>query len=166
MLDFFYFYKMKYIRLTKEQLNELHPEFITFLATQSIDKKEWDELKKSKPEVAEQEIDVFSDMIWDRAMTNVSYIDHFSEHFVFLFKCVNTTVFSYVIKTLNSDINFLTKEGINWLSQNITSNLVEIHQGKKEIANDRNGELFKLVKQGGIISKGELYTKLQALLNQ
>ena len=36
---------MKYARLTKEQLEELHPEFTNFLATQSIDKKEWDELK-------------------------------------------------------------------------------------------------------------------------
>ena len=40
---------MKYARLTKEQLEELHPEFITFLATQSIDKKEWDEIKQNKP---------------------------------------------------------------------------------------------------------------------
>ena len=55
---------MKYARLTKEQLEELHPEFTNFLATQSIDKKEWDELKANKPSIAEQEIDVFSDMIW------------------------------------------------------------------------------------------------------
>jgi hypothetical protein len=68
---------MKYARLTKEQLEELHPEFITFLATQSIDKKEWDEIKQNKPQVAEQEIDVFSDMIWEKALTNVSHIDHF-----------------------------------------------------------------------------------------
>ena len=62
---------MKYARLTKEQLEELHPEFITFLATQSIDKKEWDEIKQNKPHIAEQEIDVFSDMIWEKALTNV-----------------------------------------------------------------------------------------------
>ena len=51
---------MKYARLTKEQLEELHPEFITFLATQSIDKMEWDDIKKNRPHVAEQEIDLFS----------------------------------------------------------------------------------------------------------
>lgn len=156
---------MKYARLTKEQLEELHPEFITFLATQSIDKKEWDDLKRNKPEVAEQEIDVFSDMIWDRAMTNVSFIDHFSEHFIFLFKCVETTVYSYVIRCLNPTINFLTKEGINWLSENIASNDIDIQQGRKDISKNRNEQLFKIVKQGGIISKGELYTKLQTLLN-
>lgn len=157
---------MKYTRLTKEQLEELHPEFITFLATQSIDKKEWDDIKTNKPEIAVQEIDVFSDMIWDRAMTNVTYIDHFSEHFIFLFKCELNTIHSYVLQTLNNDISFLTSDGINWLSENISSDQVEIQQGKKDISSDRNGALFQIVKQGGIISKGELYTKLEMLLNQ
>ncbi len=157
---------MKYTRLTKEQLEELHPEFITFLASQSIDKQEWDELKEKSPKVAEQEIDVFSDMIWDRAMTNVSYIDHFSEQFIFLFRCESDMVYSYVIKSFNASISFLTEKGINWLSENIAGNEIEIQQGKKNITQDRNGALFQIIKQGGIISKGELYTKLETLLNQ
>ena len=48
------FTTMKYSRLTKEQFEELHQEFSTFLATQTIDKAEWDTIKKDKPEVAEQ----------------------------------------------------------------------------------------------------------------
>ncbi|MCO6164005.1 DUF6495 family protein [Flavobacterium sp. NRK F7] len=157
---------MKYIRLTKEQLEELHPEFVTFLATQSIDKKEWDELKKNKPEIAEQEIDVFSDMIWDRAISNVNFIDHFSKNYIFLFKCVENTVYSYVINSNVSHVDFLTSDGINWLSENIFSDDIEIKKGKKDISDDRNGSLFSIIKQGGIISKGELFTKLDYLLNQ
>ena len=56
---------MKYRRLTKEQFEELHPEFINFLATQSVTAEEWADIKKHKPEVAEQELDVFSDLIWE-----------------------------------------------------------------------------------------------------
>ena len=157
---------MKYVRLTKEQLEELHPEFITFLATQSIDKKEWDDLKKNKPEIAEQEIDVFSDMIWDRAISNVNYIDHFSKNYIFLFKCVEDIVYSYVITSTVEKIDFLTTEGINWLSENIFSDDIVIKKGKKDISEDRNGSLFSIIKQGGIISKGELFIKLDHLLNQ
>ena len=47
---------MKYARLTKEQFEELHTEFINFLATQSITAQEWAEIKKTKPEVAEEEL--------------------------------------------------------------------------------------------------------------
>lgn len=157
---------MKYVRLTKEQLEELHPEFITFLATQSIDKKEWDDLKSNKPEIAEQEIDVFSDMIWDRAITNVNYIDHFSKNYIFLFKCVVNTVYSYVINSKDETVDLLTAEGIDWLGENIFSDTIEIQKGKKDISDDRNGALFSIIKQGGIISKGELFIKFDHLLNQ
>ncbi|MBD3723528.1 MAG: hypothetical protein IE891_01765 [Flavobacteriaceae bacterium] len=157
---------MKYARLTKEQLEELHPEFITFLATQTIDKQEWDDLKENKPQVALQEIDVFSDMIWERALTNVRFIDHFSNDYIFLFKCFDDVVLSYVINSVNSKVDFLTKEGINWLSENLSSDEVVIQKGKKDISNNRNEALFEIIKQGGLISKGELYSKLEILLNQ
>ncbi|KIX20431.1 histidyl-tRNA synthetase [Flavobacterium sp. 316] len=157
---------MKYARLTKEQLEELHPEFITFLATQSIDKKEWDELKKNNSEIVSQEIDIFSDMIWDRAVSNVNFIDHFSKNYIFLFKCVENIVYSYVINTKEESVDFLSTDGINWLSENIFSDVIEIQKGRKDISDDRNGALFSIIKQGGIISKGELFTKLEHLLNQ
>ena len=157
---------MKYARLTKEQLEELHPEFINFLATQSIDKAEWDEIKKNRIHVAEQEIDVFSDMIWEKALTNVSHIDHFSKNYIFLFKCMEDVVFSLVVKTNNPDIDFVSTEGINWLGDNLFSDEVEIVKGKKDISENRNEALFQIIKQGGIISKGELFIKLESLINQ
>lgn len=157
---------MKYTRLTKEQLEELHPEFVNFLATQSIDKKEWDEIKAKKPVVAEQEIDVFSDMIWDKALTNVKFIDHFSKNYIFLFKCINENVFSYVINSTDPSTDFLSADGITWLSENIFSDSVQIQQGKKDISNGRNESLFEIIKKGGIISKGELFSKFEALLKK
>ena len=41
---------MKYTRLTKEQFEELHQEFANFLASQNIDKTEWEQIKAEKPE--------------------------------------------------------------------------------------------------------------------
>ena len=157
---------MKYTRLTKEQLEEMHPEFINFLATQSIDKKEWDDIKANKPLIAEQEIDVFSDMIWDKALTNVKYIDHFSKNYIFLFKCVDENVYSYVINSTDPSTDFLSNEGITWLSENVFSDSVQIQQGKKDISEGRNESLFDIIKKGGIISKGELFSKFEALLSK
>ena len=56
---------MKYARLTREQLEEMQQEFINFLATQSITAEEWKDIKTNQPDVAEKEIDVFSDLIWE-----------------------------------------------------------------------------------------------------
>lgn len=155
---------MKYTRLTKEQLEELHPEFINFLATQTIDKKEWDDLKTNKPEIALQEIDVFSDLIWDKAITNVRFIDHFSKNHIFLFKCHDELLESLIVQTSNEDVDFFTTEGLEWLGNNLFTDEVTIQTGKKEVAVNRNEEVFKIIQNGGIISKGELYIKLTALI--
>jgi hypothetical protein len=72
---------MKYTRLTKEQFEELTQEFSTFLATQTIDKAEWDTIKAEKPEVAEQELDVFSDLVRKR-LTRAEYLEHFQKPYL------------------------------------------------------------------------------------
>jgi hypothetical protein len=83
---------MKYKRLTKEQFETLPTEFANFLATQSIDKAEWDKIKAEKPEVAEQELDVFSDLVWEGVLKNTNYLEHFSK---------NITSFYFIVKKLN-----------------------------------------------------------------
>ena len=62
---------MQYRRLTKEQLGELQQEFINFLATQSVTAEEWQHIKRERPNVAEQELDVFSDLIWEGVLAKV-----------------------------------------------------------------------------------------------
>lgn len=155
---------MKYIRLTKEQLKELHPEFINFLASQSIDKNEWDKLKKEKPELAEQEIDIFSDLIWEGVLNTTEYLEHFSAMHIFLFKCNSNAIESIVIRSLLPNIDFLTTDGLNWLNQNFFSENVEVTRATKNIIKDRNSAIFELIKQGAIISKGTLYNQIIAVL--
>jgi hypothetical protein len=79
---------------------------------------------------------------------------------------MQNAVFSFVIKTNNPQIDFVSAEGIHWLSENLFSDDVEITRGKKELTENRNESLFEIIKQGGIISKGELFTKLDSLINQ
>jgi hypothetical protein len=155
---------MKYKRLTKEQFEELHQEFATFLATQSIDKKEWDEIKVKTPEVAEQELDVFSDLIWENVLTNAKYLEHFSKNHIFLFHCQENHIDSMVIKSLVSDIDFLQKSGMEWLSDNLFTDTVEMLTGKKGYDGDRNTSIFNLIKEGAILSDGQLYLQINSII--
>jgi hypothetical protein len=157
---------MKYKRLTKEQFEALHVEFANFLASQSIDKKEWDALKAQKPEVAEQELDVFSDLIWEDVLAKASYLEHFSPQHIFLFHSQETSMHSIIIKTNVQGVDFLQKEGLTWLSQHLFTPEVEIHTGMKKYDGDRNLALFELITQGAILSEGHLYGQLNEILNQ
>ena len=156
---------MKYSRLTKEQFEELHPEFVKFLAAQQIDKNEWDKLKEEKPEVAEQELDVFSDLIWEGVLTNAQYIEHYSKNHIFLFGFDEKYINTIVIKTLQQDIDFLKQEGLQWLSEAVFTADVEVKHGGKHFGADRNAELFDIIRQGAILSDGVLYTQFKQMLN-
>lgn len=155
---------MKYKRLTKEQFEELHQEFATFLATQSIDKKEWDTIKTNTPEVAEQQLDVFSDLIWDNVLTNAQYLEHFSKNHIFLFHCQEKLIESMVIKSLVTDVDFMGKEGMVWLSDNLFTETVEMHLGKKEYQEERNAAIFNLITEGAILSDGQLYVQINTII--
>ncbi|MBP4142422.1 hypothetical protein J3S90_11480 [Flavobacterium sp. P4023] len=155
---------MKYSRLTKEQFEKLNQEFSTFLATQTIDKAEWDTIKKEKPEVAEQELDVFSDLVWEGVLTKAEFLEHFSKNHIFLFQCFDTHVQSIVLKSLVPETDFLTKEGLQWLSDNMFTDTIEMKIGKKEFTEDRNTSLFALIQQGAFLSDGLLYKQINSII--
>ena len=155
---------MKYTRLTKEQFEELHQEFTTFLATQSIDKAEWDSIKKEKPDVAEQELDVFSDLIWEGVLTKAQFLAHFSKNHIFLFQCFDTEVKSIVLKSLVPEVDFLTKEGLQWLSDNLFTETIEMKVGKKVFTEERNYFLFQLIQQGAFLIDGQLFKQINSII--
>ncbi|MDC6389536.1 DUF6495 family protein [Maribacter sp. PR1] len=148
---------MKYTRLTKEQLEELHPEFINFLATQSIDKEEWDELKQNKPEVAEEELDVFSDLVWEGVLTKVSFLENISSHQMHLFHLTEKEMKLIAVKVLNPEIDLTTKVGFDWFKKNWQSDFVDYMTASKAYTDDPNHDKFELIKQGAVITKGELF---------
>jgi hypothetical protein len=155
---------MKYSRLTKEQFDELHQEFINFLAAQAIDKEEWDKIKSEKPEVAEQELDVFSDLVWEGVLSRAEYLEHFSKNHIFLFQCFDSDIKSIVLKSLVPESNFLTKDGLQWLSDNMFTDTIEIKTGKKVFTEERNSSIFQLIQQGAFLSDGQLFKQINKII--
>ena len=155
---------MKYRQLTKEQFENLHEEFARFLASQSIDAKEWNKIKAEKPKVAEDEMNVFSDVVWDDVLIKTQYLEHFSETTANLFKCEDDEIHRIAIK-INWDINLLEQKGFEWLMQNPMDNSVDIFKGSKPYKGERNTELFDLIEKGSNISKGEIFDYFNQLLS-
>ena len=149
---------MKYARLTKEQFEEMHQEFINFLATQSITADEWTKIKQDKPKVAEDEMDLFSDLVWEGVLNKVEYLEHFSPNQVFLFHIDEVTINLIAVKIENEGVDITTREGYQWLQTNLMNEMVDIYTSTKKLNADRNKDIFALIKQGANITKGELYT--------
>ena len=153
----FYFCKMKYTRLTKQQFEELHHEFINFLATQSITASEWETIKKNKPQVVEEELDVFSDLVWEGVLGKITYLENISRQQMHLFHLSDKEMKLISVKILNPDIDLNTSLGFNWFKKNWQSDFVEYLNASKAYTEDKNLDKFKLIQEGAVITKGELY---------
>ncbi len=155
---------MKYQRLSKEQLEELHVEFINFLATQSITADEWNDIKINKPSVAEEEVDIFSDLVWEKVLTNAQFVEHFSKSQIHLFDLQEDQMHLIAIKVNDEDIDVTTKEGYQWLQNNLLDDKVVFYNATKEYGEDKNLDKFMLIQQGGAITKGQLYQYFDGLI--
>ena len=155
---------MKYTRLTKEQLEELHKEFINFLATQSITAEEWQDIKQNKPAVAEQEIDVFSDLVWEGVLKQAKYVENISPQHIYMFHFDADGIELIGLKLLKEDIDLTTSEGFGWLRENLMDDAVEIFTANKSYSDDESLDKFTLIQQGGHITKGELFQYFEKLV--
>ncbi|MDB0603278.1 DUF6495 family protein [Tenacibaculum maritimum] len=155
---------MKYRQLTREQFESLHEEFARFLASQSIDAKEWKQLKEEKPHIAAEEMNIFSDVVWDDVLTKTAYLEHFSESSINLFKSDKEEIHRIVINVENKEANLLTQEGFEWLLKNATDESVAFFKGTKKYRDERNPEIFDLIEKGSQIAKGAIFEHFNRLI--
>ena len=156
---------MKYSRLTKQQLEELQQEFINFLATQSITGEEWTQIKKDKPEVAEQELDVFSDLVWEGVLNKVSFLENVSAMQMHLFHLTDKEMKLISVKVLNPDIDLRTEQGFGWFKKNFQGDYVDYLTASKAYSDDHNKDKFQLIEQGATITKGQLFNWFQSFID-
>ncbi len=156
---------MKYTRLTKEQFEEMQQEFINFLASQSITADEWQTIKTNTPDVADQELDVFSDLVWEGVLNNVIYLENISQKHMYLFYFEEKRIHLIGVKIISDSINLMTQEGFSWLRENLMNDSVEIFESKKDYSKDKQMDKFTLIQQGDAITKGELYKYFDKLVS-
>ncbi len=155
---------MKYRQLTKEQFESLHEEFSRFLATQQIDAKEWTKIKEEKPSVAEDELNIFSDLVWEKSLKEVKYLNHYSESSLNLFLCEEERMQRILIKISEETVDLTTKEGFQWLLENTDSSSIEYFKASKKYDKERNLELFSMIEQGCEIVEEIYFEKFSSLI--
>lgn len=155
---------MKYTKLSKEQFEELNEEFAVFLAAQSIDAKEWTNIKENKPDLADKEMEVFSDFVWEKVLDKANYLEHFSPDSFNLFKCDQDMIERIVVKVNKEGINLLESNDFEWLLDNSKDPRIEYLKGKKAYNKERNDDIFDLIQKGSVVSDGKLYEAIFKML--
>ena len=118
----------------------------------------------NKPELAETELDVFSDLIWEGVLNKAEYLEHISPQHLYLFRMSENKMHAIVIN-LKNDVDITTTEGYNWLRENLMDENVEFLQADKDYTDDKNLDKFKMIEQGASITTGDLYRYFDKLIN-
>ena len=68
------------------------------------------------------------------------------------------------MKSLVPETDFLSREGLQWLSDNMFTDTIEMKVGKKEFTEERNTSIFALIQQGAFLSDGLLYNQINSII--
>ena len=158
---------MKYARLTKEQFEIFHEKFAEFLATQQIDRDEWKKIVETNPKMTEEQLDLFSDIVWDDALKNAEYLEHIGPKDLKVFRFMKGKVKMISIKIKGElDIDLTADNGITKVFENIMDSRVLLYQGDKKInGHKRSEEMFQLITEGCIISDDRIYKALSLAIS-
>lgn len=151
---------MKYCRLTQEQFEALHHEFAQFLASQSIDTQQWETIKREQPKLVDEELDLFSDMIWEKTLMQVTHLENAAPQQLFLFACGPKNIQLRVVQSQNPNWDLTTSEGWEWVLQHLQDEAVQLLASEKPVSADRELQLFTLIQQGCQIVSATRYEQL------
>ena len=155
---------MEYKRLSTEQFEALHQEFATFLAANSVDKKEWHQLKNQDSTKAENFLDGFSDLVWNDVLRNNLFIEHLNPQHLFLFECLDEQMNLVLVKSEDKTKDFTSPDGFKWLEANLQSDSITLFQSQKKYQN-RNHDIFDLIQKGARITEGAYFKSITSFLS-
>lgn len=156
---------MLYRRLTKEELESMAEDFALFLASNSIDKNEWDQIKEENREKAEEMLDIFSDMVFEKALSSCKYLERITETEIHTYQFHPEQAHLISVRMANGAEGDFLNGNMSDLFMNLLKNKqLEVIQGTKKYEDKRELEMFKEVEKGAAFSKGDLYQSLLGIL--
>lgn len=78
---------MKYRILSTKELEPLRDDFIKFLSANTITGAEWINIKSNKPNEASKLVEVFSDIVWEKSLEKIKYLEHRDDKYLKVFYC-------------------------------------------------------------------------------
>jgi hypothetical protein len=155
---------MKYKRLTIEELKALEPEFVNFLASAQITGPDWERMKKNELEKAEELIEVFSDVVYEKVISKIKFLEYRDEKTLNIFNCTDD-------KIILLGIRVKEQSGLNLLDPNVFANWndnykneLSVVKNEKAYLSDRGVEVFELLQSGCLLTDNKLYDLINNLI--
>ncbi len=151
---------IRFQRLSKEELEYLEPQFINFLAAQSIVAEDWQKIVQDDPNRADALIDEFSNVVYGTVMRKAQFLEKRTKHVLYSYQC-HEDRFELVAFRLdeNSGVDLRTDGPEKYEDLD-----AEIFTADKAYEKDRADEIYAMMQLGCEITDGQMFNVLKALL--
>lgn len=155
---------MKYRRLTKEEFEALHEDFIYFLSANTITGEDWKTIVAETPEKAESLMDMFSDIAWQKALEKAQYVERITHREWMCARFDDQKAHMILLRAVGTE-NIPEKWTAAEMKKALENKAFELIRGSKSYSLLREGEMFSLIQQGASLSDGERYQSMASLLS-
>ncbi|MCE9538689.1 MAG: DUF6495 family protein [Bacteroidetes bacterium] len=154
----------KYKRLSNEELQALEKEFINFLSSMQITGSDWEKMKKNEVEKAEELIAVFSDVVYDKVLTKIKFLEYRDQKTLNLFRCMDDKIALVGLRVKEHSSLDLTAPDIfsQWTNDNTSS--INVIKTEKNYMKERGVEIFELLQTGCLITDDKLFNLLMGMV--
>ncbi len=146
---------MKYKRLTIEELKNLEQEFISFLAHAQITAGDWEKMKANQSEKANELIDVFSDVVYDKVLKKINFLEYRDAKSLNIYKFDSNQILLAGIRVSeNSEIDLTQDFNFEKIADNTSLKIVF---SEKKYIQERELEIFEMLQTGCLITNERLF---------
>ncbi len=157
---------VKYRLLSREELEELEKEFVEYLILNGIAADDWVKLKEEDPNGAERIVHLFSDVVFEKIMRKMHYLEWRGTKEI---KCLHCQNEKFVLVGLDAskiqEADLKNPEFLKKAMQNPPENL-EVYTKDILYEASREEEIFKMTEAGYYVSDGKLFKTLCLALPQ
>jgi hypothetical protein len=138
---------MKYRMLTLEELAELEQELIQFLIVNGVDGSEWERLNKDDVNTAKKLVELFSDLVLEKAYGNMHFLSRKSNREFALFRIKEQEMDALImrIKDETEKMSFMGYS-VSWISDHLRE--IDCYKASKPMLLPRPSEIHQLLEQG------------------
>jgi len=145
-------------KLTEDELEELKEEFVQYLVANGVDAELWEQLKKDEPEKSDLFVQQFSNVVFQKSLEKIEYLEHRTPSDVKLFYCGKETIDLIALKSSVVDLTNMAE----FNAEDFKS--IEIFKATKPYSKNREVELFEMTEKGCQITTHTLYNLLKQMV--
>ncbi|MEL6637500.1 MAG: DUF6495 family protein [Bacteroidota bacterium] len=157
---------MKYRRLRPDELTELEPQFVRFLASNTVTADDWQKLKTENREKAERLIDLFSDLVFAQTIEKIQFLQRRSPREIQCFACLPDKIQLRGLRVEGeSPLDFTRNDSPSQMLEQLAQSGAELqlYRAEKAYQPSRDRELFTMLESGCLIANGDVYRTLDGL---